>query len=453
MKKLLLHRFPKLFLCRNGPFYLTQGVLPRRYFNSIFDVDDDTKPVQQFHQRLAQNQKTVSLLQSLNNPKSSEESHVIINKLKDHIMHFPHTRIAAYKNDAIKIMKQYQKRAHGEETDRNIRITLALLGCVENPSQSGVRILAVDGGGSRGVVSIHVLRKLVELSGKPVHELFDYICGVSTGAVIGYMFGVMKFSVDEAEAAYRNLSAKIFSQNRWIGTGKLVISHAFYDTDGYQKILKETFGDKMLLIETAADVTVPKCSAISVLVNRDVLKPFVWRNYSIVPGSKDTHWPGTCRACMWQAIRATSAAPGYFEEFKHQGNIHQDGGILSNNPSGVALFECRTLWPDTPVQCVVSLGTGRYEPFIGPNSSNFLSLKNKILKIVDSATGTSEVHTILYNLLPRRTYFRFNPFIREQLYLDEFNPEKLDQLVEDTDRYIRRNSFKFEKCVELLLKK
>lgn len=51
-------------------------------------------------------------------------------------------------------MKQYQRRAHGEETDRNIRITLALLGCVENPSQSGVRILAIDGGGSRYVCDV-----------------------------------------------------------------------------------------------------------------------------------------------------------------------------------------------------------------------------------------------------------------------------------------------------------
>lgn len=59
------------------------------------------------------------------------------------------------------------------------------------------------------------------------------------------------------------------------------------------------------------------------LVNRDVLKPFVWRNYSIVPGSRDTHWPGTCRATMWEAVRASSAAPGYFEEFKHDNNIHQ----------------------------------------------------------------------------------------------------------------------------------
>lgn len=77
----------------------------------------------------------------------------------------------------------------------------------------------------------------------------------------------------------------------------------------------------------------------------------------------------------------------------------QDGGILSNNPSGVALFECRTLWPDTPVQCVVSLGTGRYEPFIGPNSSDFLSLKSKILKIVDSATGTSGIFSYVVELI------------------------------------------------------
>ncbi|XP_039270943.2 calcium-independent phospholipase A2-gamma-like isoform X1 [Styela clava] len=407
---------------------------------------------QQFHQRLAQNQRTENLLNSLSNIKTEEEKYKVIKQLKDHVIDFPHTRITAYKGNAIKQMKQLLKTVTEEDAVRDIRITLALLGSVENPKYPGVRLLSIDGGGCRGIVSIQIIRKLVEISGKPLHELFDYICGVSTGAVIAFMFGLMKYDVDKAESIYRNFSSKIFSQNKWIGTGKLMMSHAFYDTETYQLVLKEIFGDEVL-IDSAADITAPKCSAVSVLVNRDVLKPFVWRNYSIVPGSRETHWPGTCRARLWEAVRATSAAPGYFEEFKYNFNIHQDGGILANNPSGVGLFECRSLWPDAPIQCMVSLGTGRYEPFIGPNSPEFLSLKNKLLKILDSATGTSEVHTILYNLLPRKTYFRFNPFIREQLYMDEYRPEKLDQLVDDTNQYIHRNKYKFEQCVELLLKK
>lgn len=406
-------------------------------------------PNQQFHQRLAQNNRTEYLLQCMRNSKSKEETFSYIKQLKEHVMHYPHTRITAYKNNAIKDMKYWQGKALDEDAQRDIRITLSLLGSVEDPKGNGIRLLCVDGGGCRGIVSIQIIRKLVEISGKPVHELFDYICGVSTGAIIAFMFGLMKLTVDEAEEKYRNFSSKIFCQNRWIGTGKLFISHAFYDTELYQKILKEIFGEGKL-IDTAADITSPKCSAVSVLVNRDVLKPFVWRNYSIVPGSRDTHWPGTCRSTLWEAVRASSAAPGYFEEFKHDSNVHQDGGILANNPAGVGLYECRQLWPDAPLQSVVSIGTGRYEPFIGPNSPEFLSLKSKLLKILDSATGTSEVHTILYNLLPRRTYFRFNPFIREQLYMDEYRTEKLDQLVDDTNQYILRNKYKLEQCAKLL---
>lgn len=35
---------------------------------------------------------------------------------------------------------------------------------------------------------------------------------------------------------------------------------------------------------------------------------------------------------------------------------YQDGGATANNPAALALAEARALWPDTPVDVLVSLG-------------------------------------------------------------------------------------------------
>ncbi len=58
-----------------------------------------------------------------------------------------------------------------------------------------------------------------------------------------------------------------------------------------------------------------------------------------------------------------------------------------NNPTAIAIHECRLLWPRTPLQCVVSLGTGRYETSREPDTVA-AGLRNKLYKIVQSATDT-----------------------------------------------------------------
>ena len=65
----------------------------------------------------------------------------------------------------------------------------------------------------------------------------------------------------------------------------------------------------------------------------------------------------------------------------------QDGGLLINNPTALAIHECKLLWPNTPLQCVVSLGTGRYES-AGKNNQTSTSLKAKITNVISSATDT-----------------------------------------------------------------
>jgi calcium-independent phospholipase A2-gamma len=52
---------------------------------------------------------------------------------------------------------------------------------------------------------------------------------------------------------------------------------------------------------------------------------------------------------------------------------------------------------------------------------------------------STAVHTILKDLLPRSTYYRFNPELTEDIAIDESKPEKLEQLIQDADNYIRNN--------------
>lgn len=61
---------------------------------------------------------------------------------------------------------------------------------------------------------------------------------------------------------------------------------------------------------------------MSTIVNQSTLRPYVFRNYRHRHELK-SHYPGSCSHKLWEALRASSAAPGYFEEFKLGRDIHQ----------------------------------------------------------------------------------------------------------------------------------
>lgn len=68
-------------------------------------------------------------------------------------------------------------------------------------------------------------------------------------------------------------------------------------------------------------------SAVSTIVNRGTpLKAYVFRNYNLLPGVR-SHYLGGCQQQLWQALRATSAAPGYFQEFPLGDDLHQVSSI------------------------------------------------------------------------------------------------------------------------------
>lgn len=49
----------------------------------------------------------------------------------------------------------------------------------------GCSILALDGGGSKGIYTLGVLKEVEAIAPAPLHKCFDLIYGTSTGSIIG----------------------------------------------------------------------------------------------------------------------------------------------------------------------------------------------------------------------------------------------------------------------------
>lgn len=133
--------------------------------------------------------RTRHILNSIATAESTASKWRRVEDLLLHIEQFPEARHIAYKEDGIKVLLKIQKSIKDEQILGSIREALAILGYVNTPPGKGIRILSIDGGGVRGVMVVEMLKRLEELTGQKVHEMFDYICGVSTGAILSAALG------------------------------------------------------------------------------------------------------------------------------------------------------------------------------------------------------------------------------------------------------------------------
>ncbi|CAN0096386.1 unnamed protein product, partial [Laminaria digitata] len=70
--------------------------------------------------------------------------------------------------------------------------------------------------------------------------------------------------------------------------------------------------------------------------------------------------------------------------------------------------QAKLLYPDVPIECVLSVGTGYYVPT--PSDAG-MSWGTVINQLINSATDTEGIDSMMKTFLPRNQYFRFNPSI------------------------------------------
>lgn len=76
-------------------------------------------------------------------------------------------------------------------------------------AKQGLRILSMDGGGMKGLATVQMLKEIEKGTGKRIYELFDLICGTSTGGMLAVALGMKLMTLEECEDIYKNLGEDV----------------------------------------------------------------------------------------------------------------------------------------------------------------------------------------------------------------------------------------------------
>lgn len=252
------------------------------------------------------------------------------------------------------------------------------------------RLLAIDGGGIRGVIALKVLERIENLlrleSGRPdltLGQYFDYIAGTSTGAIIaaGLSYGL---SIGDMIALYRVHGADIFRPAPFYRYW-----YYRYDPRGLESILRQTFGEATTLGSDRL-----KTLLMMVLHNATTDSPWPLSSnpQAMFNQRHDNGGRSNLDLPLWQLVRASAAAPLFFPPMEisigHQTFLFMDGGVTPYNNPAYLLYLMATLpcyrleWPTGAQRMLlVSVGTGRVpadHPAARGNRIGLLSTATKL---------------------------------------------------------------------------
>jgi hypothetical protein len=238
------------------------------------------------------------------------------------------------------------------------------------------KLLAIDGGGIRGVLALQILLK-IENSLKTkagggafcLADYFDYIAGTSTGAIIAA--GLSKgMTVGDILTFYESAGAQMFVKANLLDR----LRYKFQDEPLARK-LKDVFG---------ADTTLGsdrlRTLLLLVLRNATTDSPWPLSNNPYAKYNDPSRPDDNLKFPLWQLVRASTAAPTYFPpevvvlRGEHGGKDKQfvfvDGGVTMYNNPAFQMFLMATLdryWAKDPGKrwpagvdnmLIVSVGTG-----------------------------------------------------------------------------------------------
>src|SRR6266550_1124670 len=226
------------------------------------------------------------------------------------------------------------------------------------------KLLACDGGGIRGIISIEVLARIESELRKSSGNLklvladyFDYVAGTSTGAIIATLIA-LGYSVDQTRDFYLRSGAEMFHKARLWERFRTK-----FEDDKLSKMLRDVIGEDTTLGSE-------KLRTLLMMVMRNATTDSPWPLSNNPKARYNDVGRADCnlKLPLWQLVRASTAAPTYLPpEVVRVGRdfIFVDGAVTMFNNPAFQLFlmatsdPYRLLWPTgDDKMLLISVGTG-----------------------------------------------------------------------------------------------
>jgi uncharacterized protein len=305
-------------------------------------------------------------------------------------------------------------------------------------NNSHLNILVLDGGGSKGVYSLGVLKELELKLGEPIYKHFGLIYGTSTGAIIASLIA-LGYTINEIETLYLNLIPKIMKCKTKSGKTKSMAVEAL-----------RIFGDKKF-DAFKTDIGI-------VALNFETQMPLIFKtNIQQAHGMKQSFKPGF-NCTIETAVRCSCAAYPFFDKMKVKTENHGeieviDGGFIANNSTLYSMIDAyKSLGVQEQNIHLLNIGVGQYIENTTGIISKFLKtigIFNFFERVLNANTNSNTIISKL--LFPNLDMLRISDSFPEPKHgtnMFEYNLSKLNKMIQ-----LGRLSYaKYEKEILKLLR-
>ena len=326
------------------------------------------------------------------------------------------------------------------------------------------RILAIDGGGIRGMLPAMIIaeleKRLRKATGKDdsyISDYFDMIAGTSTGGILAcyYLYNNDGNRLDASKAVdmYENHGATIFQKRLF--RFFIRFFDALYPSRGIDNILKDTFGEARLSESpcNSAVMAYDISDRKAVIFTRDSAQKEPGRDYKLS-----------------DIARATSAAPTYFRVAKAEAmngvpSYLIDGGIYANDPTICAIVEAKKTpfhdngeYPQIKEMFVVSISTGKVVKSYRYESARKWGVIRWAIPVIDMLQSSSaevvsyQVGKLFDSEGCSERYIRIVPELYDTNHkMDDASKKNIANLKTAGNRYIETISGQLDEIVKNLI--